>query len=225
MSRLTATLCASAALLLAAGAPAQARSVPDPPSPSPGVIQIPPVDPADPVVPDPADPSAGNPTIPDTVWLPQTPGVVTTTTLKVVRGSTAMLRTDGRAAIPHDAPVRVRAIIRAANAIIGKPYKWGGGHGRLRDTGYDCSGAVSYALIMAGQLGWPLVSGDFAKTFAPGSGRWVTVYANSGHVYMEVAGLRLDTSPVGDPTGQLGVRWRPVIGQRLGFRNRHPLGL
>lgn len=169
------------------------------------------------------NPGTTDPLLPDPGFLP--PVTVTTTTLTMVKGKVAKLRTDGLAAVPRDAPAAVRAIIRAANTIVGKPYKWGGGHARLRDTGYDCSGAVSYALIQAGQLGTVMVSGDLAKTFAAGAGRYVSVYANKGHVYMEVAGLRFDTSPVGDPGGRDGVRWRPVIGRRPGFHARHPVGL
>jgi hypothetical protein len=142
-----------------------------------------------------------------------------------IAGRVARLRTDGKAAIPRGAPKRVQQVIAAANRIIGKPYKWGGGHARLVDSGYDCSGAVSYALIRAGLLGSPLVSGSLAHWSAGGAGRWVSVYANKGHVYMEVAGLRLDTSPVGDATRRMGVRWRPLIGRRAGFAGRHPLGL
>jgi len=123
------------------------------------------------------------------------------------------------------APRTVQEIIATANRIIGKPYKWGGGHARLVDHGYDCSGAVSYALIGARLLGSPLVSGSLARWSAAGSGHWVSVYANKGHVSMEVAGLRLDTSPVGDFTHRMGVRWRPVIGRRSGFSTRHPAGL
>ena len=142
-----------------------------------------------------------------------------------VAGKTAMIRRNGLAAIPKGAPARVRAIISAANQIIGKPYKWGGGHGRLFDSGYDCSGTVSYALIRAGLLGSPLVSGSLAHWGGRGKGRYVTIYANRGHVYMEVAGLRLDTSSVGDPKGKSGVRWRPPIGKRVGFAVRHVNGL
>jgi cell wall-associated NlpC family hydrolase len=142
-----------------------------------------------------------------------------------VPGRSAMLRKNGKAAIPRSAPKRVQAIISAANRIIGKPYKWGGGHGRLADSGYDCSGSVSYALIRGGQLGYPMVSGSFARWGLRGAGRYVTIYANRGHVYMEVAGLRLDTSAVGDARGKHGVRWRPVIGRRVGFAVRHVPGL
>ena len=145
---------------------------------------------------------------------------------KTVRGRQAMLRADGRAAIPRGAPKRVRAIISAANEIAGKPYKWGGGHARLMDSGYDCSGAVGYSLIRgAGLMSSPMVSGAMVRWGAAGPGRWISVYANKGHVYMEIAGLRFDTSPVGDPTRRNGVRWRPVIGRRVGFHARHPIGL
>jgi cell wall-associated NlpC family hydrolase len=142
-----------------------------------------------------------------------------------VAGRTAMIRRNGLAAIPKGAPARVRAIVSAANTIIGKPYKWGGGHGRLFDSGYDCSGSVSYALIRAGLLGYPMVSGSLAHWGLKGIGKYVTIYANKSHVYMEVAGLRLDTSSVGDRGGKSGVRWRPPIGKRFGFAVRHVSGL
>jgi cell wall-associated NlpC family hydrolase len=142
-----------------------------------------------------------------------------------VPGKTAMIRRNGLAAIPKGAPAQVRAIISAANTIIGKPYKWGGGHGRLFDSGYDCSGSVSYALIRSGLLGYPMVSGSLAHFGLKGLGKYVTIYANKSHVYMEVAGLRLDTSSVGDPGGKGGVRWRPPIGKRFGFAVRHIGGI
>jgi cell wall-associated NlpC family hydrolase len=142
-----------------------------------------------------------------------------------VAGKTAMIRRNGLAAIPKGAPAQVRAILSAANQIIGKPYKWGGGHGRLFDSGYDCSGSVSYALIRGGLLSYPMVSGTLARWGAKGVGQYVTIYANKSHVYMEVAGLRLDTSSVGDSSGKSGVRWRPPIGKRFGFAVRHVSGL
>src|SRR3954454_11302141 len=162
-------------------------------------------------------PQQGNP------WssIPELPVANTPT----VPGKTAMIRRTGLAAVPKAAPARVRALISAANTIIGKPYKWGGGHGRLFDSGYDCSGSVSYALIRAGLLGYPMVSGTLAHWGAKGEGSYVTIYANRSHVYMEVAGLRLDTSSVGDRTGKSGVRWRPPIGKRFGFAVRHISGL
>ena len=141
-----------------------------------------------------------------------------------VGGKVALLRRNGKAAIPRGAPASVRAILAAGNKIVGLPYKWGGGPAKLVDRGYDCSGTVSFALIRAGLLPYPLVSGTFARWGEKGTGRWVSIYANAGHVYMEVAGLRLDTSSMGDPAGGSGPRWRPVIGHRKGFRTRHPAG-
>ncbi len=146
-------------------------------------------------------------------------------TTPTVAGRVALLRTSGKAAIPRRAPKSVRAILAAGNRIVGKPYKWGGGHARIDDRGYDCSGTVSYALIKSGLLTSPLVSGSFARWGTAGTGRWVSIYANKDHVYMEVAGLRLDTSAVSDPAGGEGPRWRPAIGHRRGFRTRHLAGL
>jgi hypothetical protein len=165
----------------------------------------------------PTAPPVTRPSAPD-LTLP----LVTTATVK---GRQAMLRRGGKAAIPRGAPLRVRRVIAAANRIVGKPYKWGGGHARLEDRGYDCSGTVSYALIRSGLLGYPMVSGTLATWGRGGAGKWITIYANKGHVYMEVAGLRLDTSPVMDPRGGSGPRWRPVIGKRQGFHVRHIAGL
>jgi cell wall-associated NlpC family hydrolase len=141
-----------------------------------------------------------------------------------VAGNVATLLPNGRAAAPRNAPKRVQAAMAAANRIIGKPYKWGGGHAKLNDTGYDCSGAVSFALIGGGLLTSPLTSGDFARWQAPGFGHWISVFANAAHVYMEIAGLRLDTSRLGDPAALPGVRWRPVLGKRPQFTTRHPTG-
>jgi cell wall-associated NlpC family hydrolase len=163
---------------------------------------------------------------PPTGTLPPATGTLPTIPVtRTIAGRTAQLRTDGKAAIPRGAPKAVQTVIAAANRIIGKPYLWGGGHARLIDRGYDCSGSVSFALIGASLLASPEVSGALAHWGAAGNGRWISVYANKGHVYMEVAGLRLDTSPVGDATGRMGVRWRPLIGRRTGFHTRHPLGL
>jgi hypothetical protein len=156
---------------------------------------------------------------------PQPPALPPLVTGKLVPGKVARMRTDGRAAIPRGAPRAVRRLIAAYNQIIGRPYKWGGGHGRLVDRGYDCSGTVSYGLIRTGVLHASMVSGSFARWGSAGAGRWVTIYANKGHVYLEVAGLRLDTSAVGDAyRGGKGVRWRSVIGRRPGFSVRHPTG-
>jgi cell wall-associated NlpC family hydrolase len=169
-------------------------------------------------------PQADEPWLPETDPTPEVPEIIRNAP-PTVSGKKAQLRRNGKAAIPRGAPKRIRAIIAAANKIVGKPYKWGGGHAKIVDRGYDCSGAVSFALIRTGILSSPLTSGGFARWGARGRGRWVTIYANRGHVYMEVAGLRFDTSAVADPGGRKGARWRPAIGKRKGFKVRRPAGL
>jgi cell wall-associated NlpC family hydrolase len=131
----------------------------------------------------------------------------------------------GKAYPPVDAPIEVKEAIWAANEIVGKPYKYGGGHAKVKDTGYDCSGTVSYALLGGGLLdGTPLDSSSFMKWGDPGQGDWVTVYTNPGHAYVVIAGLRLDTSAAGDPSGNSGPQWRPVLRSTKGFKARHPEG-
>jgi hypothetical protein len=172
---------------------------------------------------DPGIPGDDEPWIPEPAPAPVVPQIIRNAP-PTVSGRKALLRRGGKAAIPRGAPKRVRAIIAAANKIVGKPYKWGGGHAKLIDRGYDCSGAVSFALIRTGILTSPLASGSFARWGSKGHGRWVTIYANKRHVYMEVAGLRFDTSAVADPGGRSGARWRPAIGKRKGFKVRRPVG-
>jgi hypothetical protein len=132
---------------------------------------------------------------------------------------------NGYAIAPPDAPPEVRAAITAANRIVGKPYKYGGGHARVEDSGYDCSGTVSYALMGAGLLRAPLDSSGFMRWGRPGKGRWITVYTNPGHAYVVIAGLRLDTSAAGERrnTGR-GPRWRTTARVAQGFTARHPKG-
>jgi cell wall-associated NlpC family hydrolase len=127
----------------------------------------------------------------------------------------------GKAIAPSGAPLAVRKAIQAANRIRTKPYIWGGGHGRWWDAGYDCSGSVSYALHGAGLLGIPMVSGSLAHWGEAGPGRWITIYANAGHVYAVIAGLRWDT--VGDTSGT-GPRWHTDSVSPAGFAVRHPVG-
>ncbi len=136
--------------------------------------------------------------------------------------SRAGLTPGGNAKTPLGAPARVAQIIAGGNAIARFPYIWGGGHGSFVDSGYDCSGSVSYALAAAGILGGSLVSGQFAQWGEPGPGRWVTIYANEGHVFMYVAGLRFDTS---GRDGPLGSRWQTAPRSLAGFTVRHPPGL
>ncbi len=137
-------------------------------------------------------------------------------------GATAAMMGD-LASAPRSAPQAVKAVIAAANSIAHTPYVWGGGHGSWYSYGYDCSGAVSYALHGAGLLDTPLVSGALASYGEPGPGKWITIYANATHVYMEVAGLRFDTG--GNPPGISGPRWKsepPSYSNE--FVVRHPTG-
>jgi hypothetical protein len=142
-----------------------------------------------------------------------------------VAGAVAQI-VDGLAAAPEAAPDAVKQAIWAANGIIGRPYRYGGGHARgFVDRGYDCSGSVSVALHGADLLDSPLDSGSFMRWGAAGAGRWITVYTNPGHAYVVIAGLRLDTSAAGDRGGLKGPRWRPNLRSSRGFKARHPLGL
>ena len=137
----------------------------------------------------------------------------------------AVIGPDGRTAIPPDnAPQPVKDAIEAANRITDKPYRYGGGHGKWEDSGYDCSGAVSYALHGADLLDTPLDSSALARWGAAGRGEWITVYANSGHAYVVIAGLRFDTSSGGSNRGE-GPRWRDASRSSDGFTARHPDGL
>src|SRR3712207_4057228 len=142
---------------------------------------------------------------------------------KLVAGPTATIGPDGLASAPAGAPQQVVDAIAAANRIIGKPYKYGGGHGKVEDSGYDCSGTVSYALIGAKLLKSPLDSSSFMRWGEAGPGAWITVYTNPGHAFVVIAGLRLDTSAANDPSGAKGPRWRPALRSTRGFRARHPV--
>ena len=126
----------------------------------------------------------------------------------------------GRAIAPVDAPAAVKRVIAAANKIRTKPYVWGGGHGRWWDRGYDCPGAVSYALRGGAFLDSPLPSGPMERWGSPGPGRWVTVYANAGHAYAVIAGLRWDTSG----SNGSGPRWHADMASSAGYVARHPPG-
>jgi cell wall-associated NlpC family hydrolase len=143
------------------------------------------------------------------------------TTAYLPTGPRASVRADGTAVAPEDAPEIVKRVILAGNAIARFPYKWGGGHGAWRDDGYDCSGSVSFALASAGLLNRPLTSGLFMRYGDPGPGEWITIYANDGHVFMLVAGLRFDTSG----RGRAGTRWQEASRPVGGFAIRHIPGL
>jgi hypothetical protein len=136
-------------------------------------------------------------------------------------GESATLGADGLAVAPASAPAEVKGAIAAANKIVGKPYKYGGGHGRWNDSGYDCSGAMSYALHGAGLLNRQLTSGDFMSWGRRGAGSWITVYANSGHGFLKIAGLRFDT---GWNNAGKGPRWSEEMRPTGGYTVRHPSG-
>jgi hypothetical protein len=143
----------------------------------------------------------------------------------VAPGAKATLLPDGTAAAPADAPPQVQAAIFAANKLLDKPYKYGGGHAKVEDTGYDCSGTVSYALHGGGLLDVPANSSDLEGWGSDGPGAWITVYTNPSHAYMVIAGLRLDTSKAGDLNGQNGPRWRKRLRNNIGYDARHFDGL
>jgi cell wall-associated NlpC family hydrolase len=128
----------------------------------------------------------------------------------------------GFARAPVNAPDAIRRVILAGNAIARSPYLWGGGHGRWQDAGYDCSGSVSYALAQGGMLGYTLTSGQLMNWGSPGPGKWLTIYANEGHVFMYVAGLRFDTS---GRAGDHASRWQLTPRSADGFVARHYPGL
>jgi cell wall-associated NlpC family hydrolase len=136
-------------------------------------------------------------------------------------GEEAYIDENGLAVAPASAPPEVQAIIAAGNEIATKPYKYGGGHGRWNDSGYDCSGSISYALHGAGLLDTALDSSGFMSWGDAGRGDWVTIYAHGGHAYMVVAGLRFDTSA----RKVTGNRWSDEMRSPSGYTIRHPEGL
>ena len=152
------------------------------------------------------------------------PGGTTTTTAPTGAPSVATLAADGTAISPTNAPRAVRKAINAGNRIHTLPYIWGGGHNRkFRGTGYDCSGAVSYVLHAAGMLKSPMTSGGLARSWGvPGVGQWITIYANKTHTYAVIAGLRWDTSAVGEALNQgSGPRWRQTQRDGVGYTAKY----
>ena len=134
----------------------------------------------------------------------------------------ATITSSGLAVAPAGAPAAIKQVIAAGNRIAFKPYVYGGGHATWNDSGYDCSGSVSYALHGANLLSSPEDSGELESYGSAGAGRWITIWANAGHVYMYVAGLRFDTSAQGS-TG--GSRWTTQPRSNDGYVERHPTGL
>lgn len=132
----------------------------------------------------------------------------------------------GLAYAPSYAPLVVQEAIWAGDRIRHKPYIYAGGHGTWNSPGYDCSGTVSYVLHAAGLLQTSMDSGEFMGWGGSGAGQWITIYTNPGHAFIEIAGIRLDTSSEGDPNPPLGTgpRWRPLLTDTSGFVARHPIG-
>jgi hypothetical protein len=139
----------------------------------------------------------------------------------VVRGSRAVIL-NGVAYAPSKAPDAVKRAIWAANSLRRKPYKWGGGHRSFADSGYDCSGTVSFALHYAGVLDSPIQSSELCNYGQRGRGRWITVYSRAGHAFAMIAGLRLDTT---GNCGTEGPRWHADARDTWGYGARHPAGL
>ena len=128
---------------------------------------------------------------------------------------------NGKAVAPRGAPKRVKRVIKAANKIVEKPYRYGGGHQSFEDSGYDCSGSVSYALHGANLVDSPMPSSGYFGWGEPGEGQWVTIYTKASHMYLVVAGLRFDTSG----RSGAGTRWQADMRDAAGFKVRHPKGL
>jgi len=192
----------SVVLLLAMSAAAAAPAAAQTPAPAPPV----------PAVPAPAPPATGGAAY-GVAYQPTVPGVVAQAV-------------NGVAYAPDQAPDAVKQAIWAANTIVGMPYRLGGGHKLgFTDHAYDCSGTVSFAMHGAGLLAAPRDSSSFMRYGVAGKGQWITVYTNPGHAFAVIAGLRLDTSAAGDPSGASGPRWRPNLRSTRGYRARHPLGL
>jgi hypothetical protein len=134
---------------------------------------------------------------------------------------------NGEAYAPSNAPIQVKKAIWAGDQIRRKPYVYGGGHGVWKDFGYDCSGSVSYVLHAAGLLKTSMDSSGFESWGQSGSGQWITVYTNPAHAFVQIAGIRFDTSAEADPhpAPGSGPRWRPVMHGAPGFQSRHPASL
>lgn len=152
------------------------------------------------------------------------PLALTSKLTTTVPGRVAKIRSDGYAAAPAGAPLAVQQAIWAGNQLIGRPYLYGGGHGSFVSDGYDCSGSVSFALHGGHLLSAPLDSDELLGWGQPGRGAWLTVYTQAGHAFLEIAGIRLDTSSAGDPGGLDGPRWRPLLASTAAYVARHPAG-
>ena len=153
------------------------------------------------------------------------PGPLSTPSHPIVPGTVAKI-IHGVAYAPSQAPLAVQEAIWAGNRIRTKPYIYGGGHGTFSDSGYDCSGSVSYVLHGGGLINVTMDSSEFMVWGSGGHGHWISVYSNPGHAFIQIAGIRMDTSAEGDPnySGGSGPRWRPLLQDTSGYTVRHPRG-
>ncbi len=142
-------------------------------------------------------------------------------TYQYIPGRTATLD-NGYAQAPPVAPSIVKDAVAAGNDLVGKPYRYGGGHRNFYDTAYDCSGSVSYVLHSIGRMYTPTPSNELRHYGESGAGKWITVYASQGHSFIVVAGLRFDT---GYGSGQHGPKWLTRSRPANEFVLRHPGGL
>jgi hypothetical protein len=163
-----------------------------------------------------------SPSLPEPVTVTQVRQELTQSGM-TASASQATLTAGGLAVPPIDAPAAVQAVIAAGNQIARLPYHWGGGHMTYEDTGYDCSGSISYVFAAAHLLGQTVTSGELTNYGQPGPGKWITVFANAGHTFMIVAGLRFDTVAL----AETGSRWsnRRPDENLSAFSIRHPAGL
>ena len=203
------SICAICTLVLGAGSAVAAVGGVDAPDDQPGA-------------PAPEQPPATGPAAPGTGGLPtDSPGLQ----IPPVPGAKARIvksgENKGLAIAPEEAPDVIKRVIAAGNIIAKKPYIYGGGHQRWTDRGYDCSGSVGFALHGAGLLDESMPSSGFMNWGASGPGSWITIYANGGHMYMTVAGLRYDTGGV----RQDGSRWHRSQRSSSGYKIRHIEGL
>jgi len=171
-------------------------------------------------------PTTVNPAATGGAGVAPAPGPASTLQHPTVPGNVAKI-IKGVAYAPAWAPMQVKKAIWAGNQIRLKPYAVGGGHGRWKDSAYDCSGSVSYVLHAAGLLKVSEDSGQMESWGQKGIGQWITVYTNPGHAFVEIAGIRLDTSREQDPhpAPGTGPRWRPVMTSTSGYMARHPTDL
>ena len=136
----------------------------------------------------------------------------------------AVLTPDGLAVPPLGAPPAIQQVIQAGNQIAHLPYRYGGGHVTYQDTAYDCSGSISYVFQAAHLLSDSVVSGNLMSWGDRGPGKWITVFANPGHTFIYVAGLRFDTVAL----AERGDRWSTRAADEPDlstFAVRHPPGL